>query len=182
MLCQKVCCSEWETGVGMYLLPGEEVMFGPEDSSWLTFEDHSPEDYDIYPGFGRPLRFVRCRGSCPRDRRPFECRTFPVVPLIADHSPDGNTGRDHAGQDHIRCGGSGRVGNTTFELAFNADGILICPLVQSGDLSLLDREFLEACTQAYQVLMRFPVMRDYYRWVSESNLRRAQEPWMKLFR
>ena len=126
----------------MYLLPGEEVMFGPEDSSWLTFEDHFPEDYDIYPGFGRPLRFVRCRGSCPRDRRPFECRTFPVVPLIADHSPDGNTGRDHAGQDHIRCGGSGRVGDTTFELAFNADGILICPLVQSGDLSLLDREFL----------------------------------------
>lgn len=167
LLCQKVCCSEWETGVGVYLLPGEEEMFGPEDASWLQFEDHSPEDYDIYPGFGRPLRFVRCHGSCPRDRRPFECRTFPLVPLIADSEP----------KDRGR-----HSGDYAFELAFNPEGILICPLVQSGDLSLLDREFVNACRQAYLVLMQFSVMRDYFRWASENYWRQEQEPWMRLFR
>lgn len=151
----------------MYLLPGEEAMFGPEDLDWLTFDDHSPDDYDIFPGFGRPLRFVKCRGSCPRNRRPFECRTFPLVPLIRDRGPG----------DHTEL-----TDEDSFELAFNPDGILICPLVKSGDLSLLDREFVDACQQAYQVLMQYPVMRDYFRWISENYLRQTQEPWMRLFR
>lgn len=166
VLCQKVCCSEWEAGVGMYLLPGEEVMFGPEDANWMTYEDHSPEDYDVFPGFGRPLRFIKCRGRCPRDRRPFECRTFPLVPLISDSS------RDSLTEDSSEC---------SFEIALNPDGVLICPLVQAGDLSLLDKEFVAACQQAYSVLLEFPFMRDYFRWVNKNHWRQTQESWRKLF-
>ncbi|NMA52725.1 MAG: hypothetical protein GX949_06950, partial [Peptococcaceae bacterium] len=114
-LCGSVCCSEWEQGVGMYLLPGEECMFTKQES-WLTWQEHSTEEYDFCPSWTGKVYFIICNGACPRDKRPFACRTFPVVPYL---NPAGG-----------------------LEMRFDQAAALLCPLVKSGDLGLLERRFL----------------------------------------
>lgn len=76
-LCGGLCCQEWEQGVGVYLLPGEEAFYtGRED--WCRVEKQPGEG----PFPGCPTYMLHCRGKCPRSCRPLLCRTFPLAPMI----------------------------------------------------------------------------------------------------
>jgi hypothetical protein len=152
-LCGAVCCTEWERGAGMYLLPGEEVMFDRTED-WLAWQEHKTEDYDLCPDWRDPVYFVCCRGVCPRDRRPFACRTFPVTAYL---SPGG-----------------------ALELRLDGAAIPVCPLVRGGDIGLLDRRFLARARLAWEELIKDPRIRDHVEWESRRLDNQAGEPWRKL--
>lgn len=68
-LCGNRCCSN-EVGEGIFLFPGEEVMF--EGKSY----------------WGKPRKIngmnaILCDGYCPREERPLICRLFPLFPYIS---------------------------------------------------------------------------------------------------
>jgi hypothetical protein len=133
-LCKSRCCTEWEEGVGMYLLPGEEAMYSG-DEDWLAWETHSTRDYEFCPTWSGDYYFVKCQGSCPRDKRPFACRTFPLAPHL---DTEGN-----------------------LSMVFDPDGLLICPLVQLGDRKALNPLFIRACEKAWSILIDDdPLIRD----------------------
>lgn len=73
-LCGAACCSaEADSAAsGMYLFPGEEGLYGPDDA-WARV---LPTDWIVG---GRPVPLLVCEGSCPRDRRPLACRLFPLA-------------------------------------------------------------------------------------------------------
>lgn len=152
-LCGAACCTEWEKGVGMYLLPGEEVMFsGTED--WLTWEEHSTEEYEFCPDWQGSFYFIRCNGICPRDKRPFACRSFPVSPYL---TPDGG-----------------------FELRLEEAATLLCPLVRAGDIKLLDRRFLARARLVWGELLQEPLIKADVEWASRRLDQIGAEPWKKL--
>lgn len=155
LLCGSICCLEWEKGVGMYLLPGEEVMFDRAEE-WLAWQEHASEEYEFCSGWRGSLYFVICRGVCPRDMRPFACRTFPVSPYL---SPGG-----------------------TLELRLEGAAIPVCPLVRAGDINVLDRRFLARARLAWEELLEDPLIREHVEWESRSLDRLADEPWRKLLR
>ncbi len=154
-LCGAVCCTEWERAVGMYLLPGEEVMFdGNED--WLTWQKHTPEEYDLCPAWKEPVHFVICRGVCPRERRPFACRTFPVTPYL---TPEGK-----------------------LEMRLDDAAVPVCPLVRGGDINLLERRFLARARLAWEELLEDPRIRSHVEWESRNKDMSAAEPWRRLLK
>ncbi|MBM7855655.1 hypothetical protein JOC37_002060 [Desulfohalotomaculum tongense] len=84
-LCRSICCQpDKENTLGMYLFPGEEVMFtGKED--WLRWERRHPVEDEFPPSWSYPVYFVRCTKPCPREKRPLSCRLFPLAPhLLGD--------------------------------------------------------------------------------------------------
>ncbi len=154
-LCEKRCCSEWEKGVGMYLLPGEEAMFSG-DEDWLEWELHSTEEYEFCPSWSGAFHFVRCTKPCPREKRPFECRTFPLVPHITEEG--------------------------VLEVRFNDDALHLCPLVRCGDLSLLDPRFVRNVRKAWELLILDPMIKEDVIWQSRNRDKDESAPWKKLFR
>lgn len=85
--CGSACCSgDIKNTMGMYLFPGEEVMFsGQED--WLQWESRNPREDGFPSSWLPPLYFVRCSGICPREKRPLSCRFFPLTPhLLRDNT------------------------------------------------------------------------------------------------
>ena len=82
LLCGKLCCQPGKTvNLGMYLFPGEEVMYtGRED--WLAWEQRDPTE-DYFPSsWTKPLYFISCTKPCPRAGRPLICRFFPLAPHL----------------------------------------------------------------------------------------------------
>ena len=80
-LCAKICCKQESTDLGMYLLPGEESLFtGKED--WLVWEKQNPKDFDFPDSWTDSVFFIRCTRDCPREKRPIQCRTFPLTPHL----------------------------------------------------------------------------------------------------
>lgn len=67
-LCQKACCDP-KLGQGVYLFPGEEVMFSGK-SYWEPIKIISER------------KIVDCDGNCKRDERPLFCRLFPLFPYL----------------------------------------------------------------------------------------------------
>jgi len=68
-LCQAACCQS-EAGQGIYLFPGEEVLF--TSAYW-----------------GRPFEIdghlaIGCDSHCPRAERPLFCRLFPLFPYLKE--------------------------------------------------------------------------------------------------
>ncbi len=152
-LCGSACCREWEKGVGMYLLPGEEIMF-ERGEQWLIWEERFTGDDHFYPGRQETLNFVRCHGTCPRNKRPFACRTFPVSPYLTSRGE--------------------------LQLRLEESAVLICPLVKSGDIQLLDRRFMVRVRLAWEELLRDPLIRDGVERESRRLDRIGTEPWQKL--
>ena len=68
-LCGSRCCSR-EVGEGIFLFPGEAVMF-ENKSYWGNIKKIKGMDA------------VVCDGYCPRDERPLVCRLFPLFPYIS---------------------------------------------------------------------------------------------------
>lgn len=88
-LCDGSCC-KGDDNTGMYLFPGESVMYG-----------NSP-DWAIIRKCGLKLasyqvEFISCNGSCDRTLRPLACRIFPLFPYI-DLSGDLNIIMDPRGK------------------------------------------------------------------------------------
>lgn len=79
-LCDKICC-KGDENTGMYLFPFEEFMM-ENTEHWLKI---SKSDFNY--ANERYADIAVCTKPCPRDKRPFSCRIFPLVPYV---SKDGN--------------------------------------------------------------------------------------------
>lgn len=104
-LCGRRCCQGEETE-GMWLFPGEEVLFAPGSGA-------EKQGFTVRPtqdNLGYPL--VVCEGSCDRERRPLACRIYPLFPLV-----EGEPGRER------------------IRLLYDPRGQRICPLA-GGQLPL----------------------------------------------
>ena len=74
-LCGGACCEcSDEEETGMYLFPGEELLFKNKP-------DFKIIDSEFIYG-GTYAKILICKGKCNRDSRPLSCRIFPVVPYI----------------------------------------------------------------------------------------------------
>lgn len=81
-LCGSRCCRPHPKKVlGMYLFPGEEIMFSGQEH-WLEYEKHDPLLYDFPDNWTYPVTFVKCLRPCPRQARPLSCRLFPLAPHL----------------------------------------------------------------------------------------------------
>lgn len=78
-LCEKACCKGNGEDSGMYLFPGEEVMFEPI-WSFLTIKSTDLKIQD-----GSSILIAECNGTCDRDLRPLSCRIFPLTPYITEN-------------------------------------------------------------------------------------------------
>ncbi len=154
ILCNKKCCAEWEKGVGMYLLPGEEQMFS-QDETWLDWEAHSCDDYRFAPSWTGVVYFVKCNTACPRDKRPFACRTFPLAPYLTDKG--------------------------VLQIVFDHHSLHVCPLSQEGDKTLLDRRFLKRVREAWILLLEDPIIYDGVFWESRECDEEKNNSYQKLF-
>lgn len=75
-LCGKACCNSPDDDAGMYLFPGEEVMFA-ENQPWLKIEVS-----DFTYGNNKPVLIAICTDQCQRELRPLACRIFPLTPYM----------------------------------------------------------------------------------------------------
>jgi hypothetical protein len=81
-LCGSICCRPHRKKVlGMYLFPGEEIMFSGREH-WLEYEQHDPMLYDFPDNWEYPVFFIKCTAPCPRQARPLSCRLFPLAPHL----------------------------------------------------------------------------------------------------
>lgn len=69
--------------MGLFLLPGEEKIHS-EDEDWLKWGHIQAEDYFYPESWEGKVYVVQCKTSpnCPREKRPIQCRTFPLAPHI----------------------------------------------------------------------------------------------------
>ena len=80
-LCNGACCeSSDEEETGMYLFPGEEVLF-------LDNPDFKIVDSEFEYN-GACAKIVICKGTCERDLRPLSCRIFPLIPYMKNDGFD----------------------------------------------------------------------------------------------
>lgn len=78
-LCSNACCKDDESGeeCGMYLFPGEEVMFSHNDNFKIEESDFS---------YGSNFaKIIFCNSFCKRKERPLSCRIFPLVPYVDEN-------------------------------------------------------------------------------------------------
>ncbi len=73
-LCGGACCKVTDEITGMYLFPGENVMYNPMPS-WGEIHE-----IDFTYGGEKTVDFFTCIGTCDRTLRPLSCRIFPLVP------------------------------------------------------------------------------------------------------
>lgn len=144
-LCGKKCCTDWQDDVGIYLLPGEEQLFSFTED-WLKWEKHSTEEYEFCPSWEGDFFFVKCIKPCPREKRPFQCRTFPLLP-------------------HLEI--DGRLSMILAQEFAN-----LCPLIQKG-IKSLNPDFVKNAKQAWQILLNDPLIYADVLW--ESEKRRKQK-------
>ena len=142
-LCGHRCCTDFtpDAELGVYLLPGELPLFdGTED--WINWTFHSTQEYDFAPSWGHhgQIPFMMCHKLCNREKRPFECRTYPLVPYLAED------------------------GGLEMRYAPWAEGV--CPLTERYRIDQLEPAFVKAARQAWRVLLADPEMLDHVRWVT----------------
>ena len=71
--------------LGIYLLPGEELVHDQSDG-WLTWYKSNAVDAGFPESWTGDVYYVKCRGPefCRREKRPIQCRTYPVAPYITE--------------------------------------------------------------------------------------------------
>lgn len=141
-LCGHKCCTDFEPGVGVYLIPGELPLFdGTED--WINWSFHRTDQYEFAPSWQqhRQIPFMVCTSLCRREKRPFECRMYPLVPFLGE---DGD-----------------------LQMRYSPFAHGVCPLTERYRLDQLQPEFVAAAREAWLVLMEDPELLDHVRWLSE---------------
>ena len=143
-LCGAACCTAGSGGdMGIYLLPGEEKVHDRHDS-WMEWGKLRAEDYDFPSTWSGAVYFVRCKTPphCPREKRPIQCRTFPLVPHI------------------------GRDGELT--MVYNdLDLPYTCPLIEE-EIPLND-DFVRVTQEAWERMIRDPLICDLVKMDSEQR-------------
>ena len=137
-LCNSICCTkEGSQEMGIYLLPGEDKVQDRKDS-WLRWSEEDTDDYDFPESWKGKVFFVQCDGpgSCKRNLRPLQCRTFPLAP-------------------HIDEEGDLTMVYNDLELPYR------CPLID--DEMPLDDRFVKATTTVWKHLIRDPLIYDLVR-------------------
>lgn len=132
-LCSSVCCRpNPKDSLGMYLFPGEEVMFTRKED-WLEWEEHDPQEYLFPISWKDTVYFIKCKRPCPRDMRPLACRFFPLTP-------------------HLLRDGTLLMIYETMSLPYN------CPLI--AHKLPLEPNFIQTVGHCWQVLLQDPRIRD----------------------
>ena len=120
--------------MGLYLLPGEEQLFdGTED--WINWGSLQAEDYEFPESWEGRVPFFQCTTAplCPREKRPLQCRTFPLAP--------------HLDEDGI------------LYVIYHADPLPYrCPLIE--DRIPLNPDFVRATWTCWAHLIADPLIRD----------------------
>ena len=143
-LCGCACCiTEGEAEMGIYLLPGEDKLHSRRDE-WLDWSDERAEDYEFPESWRGVVHFVKCKTPphCPREKRPLQCRTFPLTPHLNE-------------DDELSL-----VYND-LELPYD------CPLIDE-EIPLEDR-FVQATYTAWKHLIRDPLIYDLVKMDSEAR-------------
>ncbi|MBQ9550198.1 MAG: hypothetical protein IJU87_05225 [Lachnospiraceae bacterium] len=138
-LCGSVCCgkgddSHWDEKLGIYLLPGEDKVHDRKDD-WLFWSEESTDEYEFPYSWNGKVFFVRCKNApnCPREKRPIQCRTYPLSP----HFPD---------EGHLTL-----IWNVS-ELPYT------CPLIK--ERMQLNPDFVKATYTVWKHLVRDPLILD----------------------
>lgn len=138
-MCGAACCTqEYTQGegpeMGIYLLPGEDKLHTPRED-WLEWTDERAEDYEFPDSWRGVVHFVRCKTppSCPREKRPIQCRTFPLTPYLDE-------------EDQLS------LLYNDWELPYH------CPLIDEE--IPLNEDFIEATYRAWEILLRDPLIYD----------------------
>ncbi len=150
--------------LGLYLLPGEQKFYEQADDEWIEWGHLMAEDYDFPESWHGKVYFIQCRTApnCPRNRRPIQCRTFPLAPHI-----------DEDGFFHIilHCD----------ELPYtcpllevnkvnNADGVS-----ETHEELSLNEDFIQATYTVWKHLIRDPYIYDLVEMDSEIRIEEKKE-------
>ncbi len=137
-LCGSACCicSDTEDGLemGIYLYPGEHKIHSKNDN-WLDWSTEDAADFDFPDSWNGPVYFVRCKTPpvCPRDKRPLQCRIYPLAPYITKEG--------------------------FLEIVYNDEGLPYnCPLID--DRIPLNDDFVKATYTVWAHLIRDPLIYD----------------------
>jgi len=76
-LCGKACCQPGEEETGMYLFPGEEIMY-EENPDWMEIKQ-----VNGFAESSSKINLLICQGHCERSLRPLACRIFPLTPYLS---------------------------------------------------------------------------------------------------
>ncbi len=156
-LCGAACCGVSDSDeagepddMGIYLLPGEDAVHDRSDD-WLRWSTHDAKEYDFPPSWDGQVYFVKCKDAprCPREKRPIQCRTFPLEPHFTE---DGELVL-------VRC---------DMELPYS------CPLID-GEAEL-SPDFIRATGTAWKHLVRDPLIRELVLFDSEKRREIHGEP------
>ena len=143
-LCGAACCmcedadtvsgEESDYEMGIYLYPGEEKIHSRKED-WLLWSVERAEDFEFPDSWIGNVYFVRCKTppNCPREKRPFQCRTYPLTP-------------------HITQEGLLTLIRNHEELPYT------CPLI-SNHMDL-NRDFVKATYTVWKHLLRDPLIYD----------------------
>ncbi len=156
VLCGSLCCQEYEPGVGMYLLPGEHQMFTLEET-WLKWKSVDAQKHNFPSDWKGNVPFVTCNATCPRDKRPMQCRTFPLMPYLTHED----------------------------ELQVKLDalsGVLICPMIKEPDKYPARVEFYHAALSAWTIMIKDPLIRSDVWHLSRQLDEDESSIWRKLLR
>ena len=153
-LCGALCCgtpedSQWDEKMGIYLLPGEDKLHSKSDD-WLIWNEDSTEEYVFPPSWKGKVFFVKCKNApkCPREKRPIQCRTFPLSPHFLD-------------EGHL-------------VLIWDTDPLpYVCPLIR--DNAKLNRDFILATYTVWKHLVRDPLILDLIEMNSEEREKEGRE-------
>ena len=129
--------------MGIYLLPGEDKLHRKKDN-WLTWSEERAEDYAFPDSWKGTVYFVRCKTPphCPREKRPIQCRTFPLAP-------------------HFMEDGRLVMILNDLELPYR------CPLIT--EKMNLNPDFLEITHRCWKRLVKDPLIRDLVRMDSDER-------------
>ena len=135
-ICGAACCNAAKTDetLGMMLLPGEDKVHDKNDGNFY-WEDLITNEYEFPESWQGKVWFIRCKTppNCPRQLRPIQCRTFPLMP-------------------HLNEDGS-------LDMIFNDyDLPYLCPMIE--DETELDPNFVKATTTVWKHLLKDPLIYD----------------------
>ena len=150
-LCGAACCTLGKDGdMGIYLLPGEEKLYGPEDSDWFELTKERAQDYEFPDSWRGTIYFAKCKNPphCRREKRPMQCRSFPLLP-------------------HLTADGLLSMVYCDLDVPYD------CPLIEQ-EIPLND-DFVEATEEAWSRLIEDPLIYDLVRMDSQAREEAASE-------
>ena len=146
--------------MGLFLLPGEEkihfedtsedAVHGEMEGDWFKWGYVMAEDYEYPESWTGKVYVMQCKDApvCPREKRPIQCRTFPLAPHI-----------DEDGIFHL--------------IRFSDELPYACPLIDE-DMPL-NEDFAKATFTVWKHLIKDPLIYDLVEMDSEIRIEEGQE-------